>query len=100
MGQGPEEIVDRLLISALIEARSCERFGILGRRCKDPSLATFYKGLYSAEYGHYSVFLGLAEQVLPKKIVRVRWESLLEEESKIIQNQPAGPGLHSGISKN
>ncbi len=42
-GCGKEELVDRLLISALIEARSCERFEVLARCCRDPELARFYR---------------------------------------------------------
>src|SRR5258708_3616944 len=50
---GPAELIDRLLVSALIEARSCERFEILSRVCTDPALAKLYKALWSSEHGHY-----------------------------------------------
>ena len=97
MGRGPEEIVDRLLVSALIEARSCERFRLIGERSKDAALTRFYNGLAAAEYGHYAVFFSLAKGVLPAKTVRARWDVMLEEEAVIIQHQLVGPGLHSGI---
>ncbi len=96
MGRGPEEIIDRLLVSALIEARSCERFRLIGENSDDAPLARFYNALAAAEFGHYSVFLSLAKAVLPSKIVRARWEEMLLEEEKIIRQQPVGPGLHSG----
>jgi tRNA-(ms[2]io[6]A)-hydroxylase len=96
MGRGPEEIVDRLLVSAMIEARSCERFRLIGKNSVDTSLARFYNALAAAEYGHHAVFLSMAKKVLPAKTVRRRWDEMLTEEAKIIQQQPLGPGLHSG----
>ncbi|HWD98745.1 MAG TPA: tRNA isopentenyl-2-thiomethyl-A-37 hydroxylase MiaE, partial [Bryobacteraceae bacterium] len=49
------ELLDRLFVSALIEARSCERFGILGEAAEDQELAAFYRALYASELGHYKV---------------------------------------------
>src|SRR5438309_6613116 len=49
------ELLDRLFVSALIEARSCERFGILGSAAGDKDLAAFYRALHSSELGHYKV---------------------------------------------
>jgi len=98
MGRGPEEIIDRLLVSALIEARSCERFRLIGENSSDAPLARFYIALAAAEFGHYSVFVSLAKAVLPAKVVKVRWELMLAEEAVIAQHQPAGPGLHSGLN--
>lgn len=100
MGRGPEEIIDRLMVSALIEARSCERFRLIADRSTDLPLSRFYKALASAEYGHYSVFLSLAKSVLPLKVVKARWEQMLVEEAFIIQRQLVGPGLHSGVASN
>src|SRR5437016_2419547 len=61
-GLGPEELIDRLMISALIEARSCERFKLLAETCEDGELAKLYKGLWASEHGHYLSFLQLAEE--------------------------------------
>lgn len=96
-GLGTEELVDRLLISALIEARSCERFLILDRVADDRELGRFYKRLGASELGHYNVFLMLAEEVLPRPRVQARWGELLEAESAIIRAQPPGPRMHSGF---
>jgi tRNA 2-(methylsulfanyl)-N6-isopentenyladenosine37 hydroxylase len=98
LGKGPHEVLDRLLVSALIEARSCERFGILARVCADRELAEFYGGLYISELGHFKVFKQLGEAVLSVDEVDRRWEQMLEAEARIIQDQPAGVGLHSGIN--
>src|SRR5438067_1295990 len=51
-GAGPGELVDRLMVSALIEARSCERFLLLSRACADAELARLYRGLWASEHGH------------------------------------------------
>jgi tRNA-(ms[2]io[6]A)-hydroxylase len=97
-GQGPEELLDRLLVSALIELRSCERFEILARHCADvdPVLARFYKRLWASELGHYRVFLRLAEWVVPAQEVEVRWREMLRIEADTIAAQPPGPRMHSG----
>jgi tRNA-(ms[2]io[6]A)-hydroxylase len=95
-GQGGKELADRLLVSALIEARSCERFERLAEACEDKGLGRFYAGLVASENGHHRMFLELAKTFLPAKEVAARWESLLEEEAAIIARQPAGPRIHSG----
>src|SRR5436309_285467 len=67
-GRGTEELVDRLMISALIEARSCERFQVLADHLEhtdeDRELAKLYRGLWASEHGHYLTFIDLAEQIL------------------------------------
>src|SRR5215218_6669903 len=65
-GRGTDELVDRLMISSLIEARSCERFALLGEAAaNDPELAKLYRGLWASEHGHYRTFIQLAEQIQP-----------------------------------
>jgi tRNA 2-(methylsulfanyl)-N6-isopentenyladenosine37 hydroxylase len=95
-GSGPQELLDRVLIAALIEARSCERFEVLSRCCHDPKLAQFYRRLWSSELGHYTVFLRLAEGILARQEVEIRWQQMIEAEARIIQKQPPGPRIHSG----
>ncbi|HEY8749050.1 MAG TPA: tRNA-(ms[2]io[6]A)-hydroxylase [Tepidisphaeraceae bacterium] len=97
MGFGPAELVDRLMVSALIEARSCERFKLLGEACEDPELAKLYRGLWASEHGHYRTFLQLAEEIQPPDQVAKRWDQILDAEAKIIRTQPPGPRMHSGI---
>jgi tRNA-(ms[2]io[6]A)-hydroxylase len=97
LGEGPNELVDRLLISALIEARSCERFALLGETCDDRELAKLYKGLWASEAGHYRVFLALARELPEARHVDERWDAMLDEEVKIIVSQPPGAKMHSGI---
>jgi len=97
-GRGSEELVDRLMISSLIEARSCERFKLLGDVVDDDrELQKLYRGLWASEHGHYLSFIQLAEQILPADIVEKRWNQMLDAEAKIIQSQARGPRMHSGV---
>ena len=91
------EVLDRLLVSALIEARSCERFGVLAAASHDAELAAFYQALCASEMGHYKVFLRLASKTSGKKTADARWQELLAAEAVILSRQPAGPRIHSGL---
>ncbi len=90
------QTIDRLFVSALIEARSCERFAVLAA-AKDEELASFYKALFSSELGHYKVFLRLANKLGPKEQVEARWQQMLAAEARILAAQPPGPRIHSGL---
>jgi tRNA-(ms[2]io[6]A)-hydroxylase len=96
-GQGVAELVDRLLVSALIEARSCERFERLVE-ATDPEddLGRLYRGLGAAERGHYRLFLDLARGVPGGGDVEARWSDLLDVEAEILAAQPPGPRVHGG----
>jgi tRNA-(ms[2]io[6]A)-hydroxylase len=95
---GTGEIVDRLLISALIEARSCERFAVLAQASEaDPELRSFYQRLYASEFGHFTVFLKLARQIEIADEVLQRWSQLLDDEARILARQEVGPRIHSGV---
>lgn len=96
-GRGNQDLVDRLLLSALIEARSCERFERLAQNTLDAELSRFYSGLIASENGHYQLFLEMAKKVRPEQEVEARWDELLEEEARIIQVQPPGHRIHSGL---
>ena len=99
-GEGKSELVDRLMVSALIEARSCERFKLLGDACaEDAELRKLYRGLWASEHGHYRTFLQLAEAIQPENRVAKRWDEMLDEEARIIEGQPAGPRMHSGVTE-
>lgn len=97
-GSGPDELVDRLMISALIEARSCERFKLLGDAvANDTELRKLYRGLWASEHGHYRTFIQLAEQIQNARDVARRWDEMLDAEATIIQSQTSGPRMHSGV---
>jgi tRNA-(ms[2]io[6]A)-hydroxylase len=97
-GAGPAELVDRLIVSSLIEARSCERFKLLAGTCADVELAKLYRGLWASEHGHYRSFLQLAEQLQDADQVAGRWNEMLDAEAKVIVRQEPGPRMHSGSS--
>jgi tRNA-(ms[2]io[6]A)-hydroxylase len=97
-GQGSLELLDRLLVSALIELRSCERFEALARSAEgqDNELSQLYKSLWTSEMGHYHVFLKLADTVVSPEIVEARWRTMLDFEAKILSEQTPGSRIHSG----
>jgi tRNA 2-(methylsulfanyl)-N6-isopentenyladenosine37 hydroxylase len=95
----PAEILDRLLISAVIEVRSCERFAVLAAASDDAELAGFYEALFSSEFGHYRVFLELARKMAKAAAVEARWQELLAAEAEILARQEAGPRIHSGCAR-
>ena len=97
-GAGPAELVDRLMVSALIEARSCERFKLLAEACDDRELAKLYRGLWASEHGHYRTFIQLAEEIQDRELVGRRWEQMLDAEAKIVRRQPPGARMHGGIA--
>jgi tRNA-(ms[2]io[6]A)-hydroxylase len=83
---GSEEarLLDRLLIFALIEARSCERFKRLAEGLDDPYLRQFYRRFMESEAGHYHLFIELAESYIDKETVRRRWAEWLAYEAQLI----------------
>src|SRR3954469_15213449 len=74
--QEPRRAVDRLLVAALIEARSCERFGLLRDRLADRELADFYGSLFESEARHHSTYVRLARLFMNEEIVRQRLSEL------------------------
>ena len=92
---GTGEVLDRLLVSALIEVRSCERFAVLAAASQDRELATFYRALFSSEMGHYKVFLKLARKVAGRAAADARWQEMLAAEAAVLARQEPGPRIHS-----
>jgi len=80
-----ERMLDRLLIFALIEARSCERFKRLSEGLNDEYLRGFYRRFMESEAGHYHLFIGLAETYMDREWVRLRWKEWLDYEAGIMQ---------------
>jgi len=83
-GSRNDQLVERLLFAAMIEARSCERFKVLSENIKDEELAKFYYDLMVSEATHYTMFLGYARKYSEKIDVNQRWKEWLEGEAKII----------------
>jgi tRNA-(ms[2]io[6]A)-hydroxylase len=90
----PERKVDRLLVAAIIEARSCERLSLLAEGLEDPALRRFYGELAQSEDGHQSLFFRLAVTASgDEAAVRERLEALLAREAEVM----ASIGLRAAI---
>ena len=90
-----DRMLDKLLIMAMIEARSCERFKRLSEGLDDAYLKKFYRMFMESEAGHYTLFITLAEKYIPKEIVRKRWKLWLQYEAEIMQTlAPRGDRIH------
>ena len=79
------QLLEQLLICALIEARSCERFRLLSLYCADEDLRKFYHEFMVSEAGHYRMFIDLAKTYYPEDVVKNRWDEWLEIEAEILQ---------------
>jgi tRNA-(ms[2]io[6]A)-hydroxylase len=95
----PSELLDRLLVAALIEVRSCERFAVLAAASSDAELAGFYRSLYSSELGHFRIFLHLAGKFTDQAELDARWQQMLAAEAAILAAQEPGPRIHSGCAR-
>lgn len=93
-GNRVQAMVDRLLFSAMIEARSCERFKVLSQNIKDPELSKFYHELMISEAGHYTLFIGFARKYGQDVDVDTRWKELIDFEAKVIQNYGKSETIH------
>ena len=78
--------VERMLFSAMIEARSCERFKVLSQNIQDEELAVFYRELMESEAGHYTTFITYARKYGTGIDVEKRWREWIEFEASIIEN--------------
>jgi len=95
-GGSPEQrFLDQMLIMALIEARSCERFKRLSEGLDDAYMRKFYRKFMESEAGHYTLFINLAEHYIENKKVRARWKEWLEQEKIIMtSSEVRGDRIH------
>jgi tRNA-(ms[2]io[6]A)-hydroxylase len=93
--QEPMRAVDRLLVAALIEARSCERFGLLRDHLPDADLAAFFGSLFESEARHHSTYVRLAKLFMPEERVDARLAELAIEEARIVAQGDLLPRVHS-----
>jgi tRNA-(ms[2]io[6]A)-hydroxylase len=80
-------LVQRLLIAALIEARSCERFKVFSENMEDEELSKFYKNLMISEANHYTTFLKFARAYEEREIVDEKWNALLTFEAQMMRER-------------
>ncbi len=84
-GSREEQLLEKLLVCALIEARSCERFRLLSEKLAEEELKQFYRELMIAEAGHYRLFIDLAKSYLSEEKVKERWQDYLDHEAEIMK---------------
>lgn len=84
-GKEEDRFLDKLLICALIEARSCERFKRLSEGLDDAYMRNFYRRFMESEAGHYTLFITLAEHYMDKEKVRKRWQEWLDYEAAVME---------------
>jgi tRNA-(ms[2]io[6]A)-hydroxylase len=93
-GDSEMYLLDRLLTGAIIEARGCERFGLIGAAHPEPELNTFYQLIAESEAKHHLLFITLAERYLDCKKIETRLDQWLDIEASIIQSLALRPALH------
>ena len=91
----PERLLDTLLCSALIEARSCERMRLLAEALDDASLADLYRGLLASEARHHHAYVELAAALAPAAEIRARLQELALHEAAVLAAAPEMPRLHA-----
>ena len=93
-GSRTTQLIHRLLIAGLIEARSCERFRLLSEELKDKELAEFYHKLMISEANHYTMFLKFARKYGERAEVDKKWEELLDFEAEIMKDLSKDKTIH------
>jgi tRNA-(ms[2]io[6]A)-hydroxylase len=94
-GSREDRLLEKLMICALIEARSCERFRLLSLHLGEEPMKEFYHKFMVSEAGHYRLFIDLAKNYFGEERVKNRWQEYLEQEATIIDNlEMRGDRMH------
>jgi tRNA-(ms[2]io[6]A)-hydroxylase len=94
-GSREDRLLEKLLICALIEARSCERFRLLSLHIAEDDLKDFYHRFMVSEAGHYKMFIELAKLYFDEDRVKKRWKEYLAHEATILENlEVRGDRMH------
>jgi tRNA-(ms[2]io[6]A)-hydroxylase len=94
-GSREDQLLERLLICALIEARSCERFRLLSLNISEDELKEFYYKFMVAEAGHYHLFIDLAKKYSGKEKALARWQEYLAYEKEVMNElEVRGDRMH------
>jgi tRNA-(ms[2]io[6]A)-hydroxylase len=89
-------LVDLLIIGAIVEARSCERFATLWPQLPT-SLGRYYKSLLRSEGRHYQDYLALARENGDERSVNERLAHFLTIDAQLIQSPDSEFRFHSGV---
>lgn len=93
-GNRTQQLVELLLMAAMIEARSCERFRVLSEEIADEDLRKFYRGLMASEARHYTLFLRFARKYGEGIDVDKRWNEFLEFEGSLMAKYGKAETIH------
>ena len=94
-----DPLLERLLVAALIEARSLERFHLLATRLEDEALAGLYRDLVPSEAAHQGLFLRLARETFPEDAVAAAHTKLRALEGQVVAEMPFAYRVHSGLAE-
>jgi tRNA 2-(methylsulfanyl)-N6-isopentenyladenosine37 hydroxylase len=90
----PHRLLDSLIVGALIEARSCERFSLLSKSAVSEELRALYRSLLASEAGHYRMYTDLAREYFPSADVKQRIQELAAAEAGIVRGLKDEPVMH------
>ena len=93
-GTRVDQLLEYLLVGAMIEARSCERFKLLSEKLEDPELVRFYNDLMISEAGHYTSFLTHARKIAGVAVANKRWEEYLDYEATLMKKYGSEESIH------
>lgn len=89
-----ERLLDRLLVAGVVEARGCERFGLIAAAVQEPELQRFYDDITRAEARHHGLFLRLARAYFPAEAIDARLDTVLAREAEVVAGLALRPALH------
>jgi len=86
--------LDRLIVSGIVEARGCERFGQVADALGPGKLHDFYREISRSEAQHHGVFSRLARRYFDNAEVEARHAALLDREAEILSTIPIRAAVH------
>ncbi len=86
--------LDRLLVTGIVEARGCERFGLVAAALPAGPLQAFYRDIARSEVRHHELFLGLAHRYFSQDVVAARLEELLDVEARVVAELPVRAAMY------
>ena len=93
--RGPDQyFLDRLLVLGVVEARGCERFGMVADALDPGPLKDFYTDITRSEARHHGLFVRLAKEYFPSSTVQQRLDELLDAEAELVGRLPHRPAVH------
>lgn len=86
--------LDRLLVTGIVEARGCERFGLVAAALPPGPLKELYRDIARSEVRHHELFVALARRYFEPEAVAARLEELLEAEARVVEALPPRAAMY------